>query len=173
MREIGKYFVGLLGAFLSVIEPTLPIVTICIVFVLWDCLSAWELSRRVKKRFPGANDGKFKSNYAGRVIVTIIKAFAAIVLADMVQRYITNSFYILDLPRLVAGIICGWQIWSILENESSCNNAKWAIVLQKILVDKTERHFDIDLSDLRDDIGDEYAAKIKHKKRPYKDGRYK
>lgn len=151
--------VGLMGALISVIKPTLPIVTICVVMILWDCYSAWELSRRVKKRFPGANDGKFKSNYAGRVIVTIIKSFAAIVLAKFIQEHITDAFFVIELPKLVAGVICGWQAWSILENESSCNDARWAIILQKIVIDKTERHFDVDLSELRKDIGDEYEDK--------------
>lgn len=54
----------------------------------------------------------------------------------------------IDLTKIAAGAICFWQLWSILENESSCNGAKWAKVMQKILVDKTERHFDIDLSEL-------------------------
>jgi hypothetical protein len=54
-----------------------------------------------------------------------------------------------DLTKVAAGAICFWQLWSILENESSCNGAKWAKIMQKILVDKTSRHFDIDLSDLQ------------------------
>lgn len=155
-KEFGRLGFGFAGAFATVLEPSLPIIGICIFVILWDCFSAWELSRRVKKRFPGANDGKFKSNYAGRVVVTIIKAFSAIALAQFVQMYICDCFTFMSLPKLVAGVICGWQGWSILENESSCNDAKWAIILQKIVVDKTDRHFDIDLSDLRKDIGDEY-----------------
>jgi len=37
----------------------------------------------------------------------------------------------------------------MLENESSCNDARWADVAQRIMVDKTERHFDIDLHELK------------------------
>jgi hypothetical protein len=54
------------------------------------------------------------------------------------------------LPEIFAGIVIFWQLYSILENESSCNDAKWAKVLQKIMIDKTERHFDVDLSILRE-----------------------
>lgn len=51
----------------------------------------------------------------------------------------------------------GWRCigyhYAMLENESSCNDAKWAKVLQRIMVDKTERHFDIDLSALKEMAG--------------------
>ena len=47
----------------------------------------------------------------------------------------------------MAGIVAE-RLSTFLENESSCNGAKWAKTLQKILIDKTERHFDIDLSEL-------------------------
>lgn len=52
------------------------------------------------------------------------------------------------LANITAGAFCMVQVLSILENESSCNEAKWAKALQKILIDKTKRHFDIDLSNL-------------------------
>ena len=54
----------------------------------------------------------------------------------------------LYLANWTAIVICSIQLWSILENESSCNDSKWAGVLQKFLVDKAERHWDIDLSGL-------------------------
>lgn len=50
------------------------------------------------------------------------------------------------LANIAAGAFCMVQVISILENESSCNDAKWGKVLQKILIDKTKRHLDIDLS---------------------------
>jgi hypothetical protein len=118
-----------------------------------DCYTAWSLSRRARKVHPDkvSEDGKkFKSKHFGVVISTIIKAYFLIVMAYFIQIYITDSIPI-ELTKVAAGAICFWQLWSILENESSCNDAKWAKVLQKILVDKTSRHFDIDLSDLTSD----------------------
>lgn len=41
---------------------------------------------------------------------------------------------------------------SILENESTCNGAAWARVVQKIVADKTERHFNIKLKELMADV---------------------
>lgn len=148
-RAYGRHIFGLFGVVLTAVEPTIPIATICTVCVLLDCYTAWALSRRVKKKYPGANDGKFKSNYAGRVFVTLLKIYTVLVLVHFIQIHITDAFFVIELPKLVAGAFCFYQIWSMLENESSCNDARWARIAQKILIDKTERHFDIDLSDLK------------------------
>lgn len=148
LTPIAKSMFTWFGALVALLQPTFPFVIVCTLAVLGDCYTAWALSRRVKKAHPGANDGKFKSNYAGRVFVTLIKIYALIVLTFLVDRYILAGFS-LALPNIVSGAVCFWQIWSMLENESSCNDAKWARIAQRIMVDKTERHFDIDLSELK------------------------
>lgn len=141
-----------LGAAVAILEPTLPYILICTLMILADCFTAWSLSRRARKAHPDrvSKDGKkFKSHHFGTVVLTILKAWAAIIMSFLIQRYITGEMPI-DLTKVAAGAICFWQLWSILENESSCNGAKWAAILQKILVDKTSRHFDIDLNKLKD-----------------------
>lgn len=148
---IGRYICSVVGACFALIEPTFPFLLVCTIAVLFDCFTAWSLSRRVKKKFPGANDGKFKSHYAGRVFVTLIKVYALTILAFLIERYIFPDFKLL-LPNMVAGAVCFWQIWSMLENESSCNNAHWAKIAQRIMIDKTERHFDIDLHELKESL---------------------
>lgn len=147
ISSCGKAIVGVMGSIIAILEPTVPFIIICTIAVLMDCYTAWALSRRVKKKYPGANDGKFKSHYAGRVFVTLIKVYAVIMLAFLIDLYICATQ--LYLPNIIAGAVCFWQLWSMLENESSCNNAKWARILQRIMVDKTERHFDLDLHELK------------------------
>ena len=93
------------------------------------------------------------SRYAGRVFVTLIKVYALTILAYLVQTFILEGLPI-KLANIVAAAVCFWQFWSMLENESSCNDAKWAKIAQRILVDKTERHFDIDLSELKENKED-------------------
>lgn len=139
-----------IGGLVAIFEPTIPFAIVCTLAVMGDCYTAWALSRRVKQKHPGANDGKFKSNYAGRVFVTLIKIYSLLMLTHLIGVYIVVDVD-LRLPNIVAGAICFWQIWSMLENESSCNDAKWARIAQRILVDKTERHFDIDLPELKHD----------------------
>lgn len=150
MNNIGRSLFSLLGAVVAVLEPALPYIVICTLAVLYDCYTAWSLSRRVKRAHPERiKDGKFKSHNAGKVIV-MIKVYALIVLAFLMQQHIIGDALPIDLTKVAAGAVCFWQLWSILENESSCNGAKWAKVAQKILVDKTERHFDIDLSEMEE-----------------------
>ena len=146
----GKHIMGVMGACVAVIRPTSHFILVCTLAVLADCYTAWSLSRRVKKRFPGANDGKFKSNYAGRVFITLIKVYSLTILVHLIDVMVFPEIA-LHLPQVVAGAVCFWQIWSMLENESSCNDAKWAKIAQRIMVDKTERHFDIDLHELKEE----------------------
>lgn len=151
IAQVTKHLFTMFGGVMSIIAPTLPFAIICTIAVLFDCYTAWSLSRRVKAKYPGTNDGKFKSHYAGRVVVTLIKVYALLVLVHLIDAYIVPGQFTLALPNIVAGAVCFWQIWSMLENESSCNDAKWAKIAQRIMVDKTERHFDIDLSELKKD----------------------
>lgn len=144
------------GAICAFLAPMIPFVVICTLLIFADCYTAWDLSRRVKKKYPGQATGKFKSQEMGHVFATLIKVFAAIILASMAESIIFEGAQI-RLANIVAGAICFWQVWSILENESSCNDAKWAKVLQKIMIDKTERHFDIDLSELKNMSGSKDA----------------
>ena len=143
-----------LGAVIAILEPTLPYLIICTLIIFADCYTAWQLSKRARKAHPErvSKDGKkFKSQHFGKVIVTVMKAWALIIMAFLIQRYITDCLPV-DMTKVAAGAICFWQLWSICENESSCNDAKWAKIAQKILVDKTERHFDIDLSDIKHEL---------------------
>lgn len=147
---VGKHIMGVMGACVAMIRPTFPFILVCTLAVLADCYTAWSLSRRVKKRFPGANDGKFKSNYAGRVFITLIKVYSLTILVHLIDAMVFPEIAF-HLLQVVAGAVCFWQIWSMLENESSCNDAKWAKIAQRIMVDKTERHFDIDLHELKEE----------------------
>lgn len=145
---LGRGIFSICGAIVAFMQPTLPFILICTMAVLVDMYTAWSLSRRVMKRHPGANDGKFKSCYAGKVFETLIKIYLLIVLSFLIETYIFEGLPI-RLANIAAGAVCFWQVWSMLENESSCNNARWAKVVQHVMVDKAERHFDIDLSELK------------------------
>ena len=147
IENVYRVIVALIGAIIAYLEPTIPFLLVCTFAVLCDCWSAWSLARRVRDRHPDKADGKFKSDGFGRIFVTLLKVYAITVLAYMIQEHVMT--FEIGLPNIVAGAVCFWQLWSILENESSCNDAAWAKLAQKILVDKTERHFNIDLSDLK------------------------
>jgi len=149
-KIIGMSFAVLLS---SAFEAVLPLVILTVVFVLIDCISAWRLSRRMSKTHYNkdgkTSDGKFKSSKMGKTVLELVIIIpTGLLLAYFVQMYLFEGAN-LRLPQIYSGLIIFWQLWSILENESSCSDKKWAKILQKIMVDKTERHFDVDLSELR------------------------
>lgn len=157
INEILRWIFAAFGGILAALQPTLPYLLICTLIIIADCYTAWSLSRRARKAHPKrvSKEGrKFKSSKVERVLMTLLKAYALIIMAFLIQQHITNGLPI-DLTKVAAGAICFWQLWSILENESSCNGARWAKVMQKILVDKTSRHFDIDLSELTEEKKDD------------------
>lgn len=149
MREIIKSLGCGISAIIVVLEPTFNFILICTLCVVLDCISAWMLSRRVKKKYPDKQvTAKFSSFHAKRIVSTILEIYSLIITAFLIDKYII-TFYDLHLANIVAGIFCFIQLWSVLENQSSCNGSKWAKVLQKIMVDKTEKHFDIDLTEFK------------------------
>lgn len=146
-----RWIFSALGGYIAILEPTLPYIFTCTMLILADCYTAWRLAQRARKQFPDrvSEDGKkFNSHHFGNVIETILKAWAAILMGFLIQHNVTTWLPV-DLANIAASAICFWQIFSMVENESSCNGAKWAKIAQRFLVDKTERHFDIDLSELK------------------------
>lgn len=148
--EISRWLFAIVGGVLAMLEPTLPFVGVCTFAILCDCFTSWRLARRARRYHPervSADGAKFKSHHFGKVLVTLLKSYALIVLAFLIHRHITDGWSV-DLTKVAAGAICFWQLCSILENESSCHGPRWAKVARKILIDKTSRHFDIDLTTL-------------------------
>ena len=149
-ENLRRIFFTAFGAVCTALAPTLPYIILCTVAVLADCLSAWMLSRRVKKAYPAEADretGKFKSYHFGKTIWTLLCVYMLLIFAYFLDMYVTSTLPFNAL-KVAAGAVIFWQAWSILENASSCNGAKWAKILQQIMIDKTERHLDIDLSAL-------------------------
>lgn len=145
-----KMLSALFGAVLAIIEPSIPFLIICTLAVVCNYVSEWALSRRVSQKYPKLCDDKFKSSHFGRIVITLVKVYTLIVLAHLIDTYIIVDLTV-RLPHIIAGMVCFWQVWNALENESSCNDAKWAKIAQRIMVDKTQRHFDVDLHELLDD----------------------
>lgn len=135
-----------LGGLASMFLDTSILLVVCTIAICMDCYTAWALSKRVKLKYPKRNDGKFKSAKASKVISTMAKIYSLILLAYMLDNFVLTMFDGLYLSNFVTGFFCIIQLWSMLENESSCKGSKWAKIMQKIMVDKASRHFDVDLS---------------------------
>ena len=141
----------IVGAVWGLVEPTIPFAGICLFAILIDCLTAWRLGKRVKKQNPKAtpDEAKFRSSYARRMFYTLCVVYACTVLGWLIDAHMF-PFVELYLASFISGGFCLVQLLSILENESSCNDARWAKVLQKVLVNKAARHLDIDPEDLKE-----------------------
>ena len=141
---IFKYLLAVAMAFVSFIEPTLNFFYGIVAVITLDCISAYNLNRRIKKRFPNYVTGKLESKKALKVIYTIGKVYGVILIIWFIEKNIIKDLSF-DVTKYVAALFCFIELISVLENESSCNNAWWARMLQKVLMDKTKRHFDIDI----------------------------
>ena len=152
---------GAVGWLVDEFEPTFPLIVVMILFVVYDAVTAFQLDKRVRATHPTQvkeRKSKFSSYLFGKVVrETIPKRLVLILLAFLCEKYVCVHVNI-PLSYIVTGVICFEQAWSILENESSCRDEKegrFYKVLQRIMIDKTERHFDIELDELKD---------LKHKK---------
>jgi hypothetical protein len=86
----------------------------------------------------------------------MIESFAIILLMYAAQRWVFVDIYV-PLSYIATGVICGVQLLSIAENKSSCRTPAdkgWNVwkILAKVHIDKPERHFDGNLSDLKEDL---------------------
>lgn len=143
MNNIRIFSATLGGLVLAVIEPALPYCLLCTVMVIADTVTAWTLSRRVARRYPGraagAGAGKIQSRRLGRTIVTLLRVYALLVVASMADLVLFEPGQGSCL-RFSAGAVCFWQAISVLENEASCSNRRWARMARRYLVDKVSRH---------------------------------
>ena len=146
---------GALGWVIGIFRPAIPLAVVMILFILYDAWTAYQLDKRAKIMYPDKtkrHEAKFTSFAFGKVVrKTIPERLAVIILAYLAEKYI---FVHVDIPLsyIATGVICFEQAWSALENNASCRTDErekrfWRL-LQSIMIDKTERHFDIELTEL-------------------------
>ena len=114
IKYLGGFITALIcNAFLTIA----PLAVLCFVLVIIDCITSWRLACRLKQQ--GKSSGKFRSDKFGKAVIEMsIVIPVALLISFFVQLYIFegSNFH---LPQITAGVICFWQIWSILENMSS------------------------------------------------------
>lgn len=156
---ITRIIAGLIGVLWCFIEPSLNYILVCFAALLIDCYTAWRLNRRIYTRYREAikrnpkckMDGKLKSKKMTKMVQDFSVLILVIFLATAIDTIVLDFMNPLHLANYLAALYCGVQGVSILENESTCNGAAWARVMQKIVADKTERHFNIKLKELIED----------------------
>ncbi len=146
LQYISKLFFVGIGAAWAYLQPAIPFLLVCTCAVLLDCYSAWRLSKRVHKKYPDKASGKFKSDASRRIFPTLSNIYLVVILTYMIDYSLLYDFD-LHLAQIISAVFCFIEIWSFLENESSENEQSWAIILQKVMVNKAKRHFDIDIEE--------------------------
>ena len=143
-KEIATLIVSSVWGFCG---PLMPYAALCSVMVVMDCVTAVQLGRRLRRQpGVGADAGKISSRRFGRTVATLVKCYVALGIASGVQTLLVQSDNF-DAVRFVASAICFWQLISILENESTCSEARWARIARKYLADKARRHTGLDLDE--------------------------
>ena len=152
---------GAIGWLIGRFEPAFPLLAVAFMFVLYDAWSAYELDKRVHKAYPDKvkrEQAKFVSYKFRSVIPTLIERMVIIILAYACERWV---FVHVSIPvsYIAAAIVCAEQALSIAENKASCRlpgdkHARIWKILAKVLIDKTERHFDLDMSSALNTVTD-------------------
>lgn len=146
-----------LGAFVGWVcaefNPAFPLIIVAAIFIFYDCWTAFRLDRRVKAAYPDKKKrpSNFTSFAFGKTIRETLPQRLGLIFLGYIAEHWVFIHVSVPLSYIITGAICFEQFWSILENEASCRQGGgklWA-AMQKILVDKTERHFDVDLSDFK------------------------
>ena len=146
---------GGIGWLVGEFNPAFPLIIVAIVFILYDAWTAYQLDKRVKVKYPDRtqrHEAKFTSFAFGKVVrKTIPERLIVILLAFIAEKYVFIHVSI-PLSYVMTGAILFEQAWSALENNSSCRSeeeSRFWKMLQRIMVDKTERHFDVNLDELK------------------------
>ena len=130
---------ALASAATDVIRPALPAVALCTAMIAIDTFTAWRLSCRVRRKHPDApgQPGRLHSRRLGRALVSLGKVYVLLLVSAAIDVVLTPATSVLQLS---AGAVTAWQAVSILENESSCTEARWPSWLKRYLADKVGRH---------------------------------
>ena len=154
-KTVFAFIGGSIGWLIAELEPTFPLIVVAVIFIVYDAYTAYSLDKRVHRKYPEKTkrqEAKFTSFAFSKVIKsTIPKRLWLIILAYIAEHWVFMHISI-PLSYIVTGVICFEQAWSILENESSCRDeadSRFWKLLQKIMIDKTERHFDVELDELK------------------------
>jgi len=142
-----QYLISAVGGLLLAIGTSIDYFIPCLLAIALDVFTAYMLSRRVHRKYPDNCDGKFKSEYKYRVMITLGVMFIVMILAayvDMKVRQSDDQWAV----RFTMGAFLFYEAWSCLENWSSENDEPIAKALQRIMVNKAERHLDVPLSDI-------------------------
>ncbi len=145
--KVFQVFASATAGIILGLEAAIPWLGFCFIVIVIDVITAVNLSRRVKRKYPNSGaTGKFESRYKLRILMTFIIVFLAIILGNIVDTQLLDGDRIAESSVIWTFLF--YEGISILENWSSENDEKAAKVLQRIFVNKAERHMNVPMSDI-------------------------
>jgi hypothetical protein len=136
---LGNLLVYLLSAVLTTLTPNLPFIIILLLVMVADVISAIRLHNRLYN----IDQTKYhKPKIEAKKLLKMISSFGMMVFVILITHLVHEHIVTIEfnIVKVVAGIMIGCQILSVLENESTCNDQKWAKVLRKVLIDKANKY---------------------------------
>ena len=136
MAAMYKVINGLVLGLAALFSPIQPVVMCALLFIAVDFVtgvfaSHSEAKRRGERWYFSSREAWRTIRKAGFVLLTIGMCW-------LVESCIL-SFLTLNLTRIVAGAICGVEMWSFLENASVLSDAKLFAWLRTYVKRKVER----------------------------------
>ena len=128
----------------ALFAPIKPVVLcaltfVCIDFVTGVLASRCEAKRRGEKWYFSSHEAWRTIRKAGFVLLSIAMSWLI--------EYCILDFITLNITRIVAGAICGVEMWSFLENASVLSDTKlfeWLRTYVKRKVEKEIGKYDVD-----------------------------
>ena len=136
MEAMYRYANGVLLGLMALFAPIKPIVLCALAFILVDFVTGVAASRcEAKQRgevwYFSSHEAWHTIHKAGFVLLTIAMSWLI--------EYCVLDFIRLNLTRIIAGAICGVEMWSFLENASVLSDTKLFRWLRNYVKRKVEK----------------------------------
>jgi hypothetical protein len=144
MNEIKKWIFTLVMSIPGLLFEIRWLIFVVVFGFLFDCLTAYGLNRRLKKK--GLVTGKFSSVKFCNSLVRLIVWVTGIFFCHLIDVHVLADIQTLHLANWLTFLICIGTAVSIMENITTENDDPTAKLVQKVLVSKAERHIEVDIN---------------------------
>ena len=120
MEALYKYFSGCLTAVAALFAPVVPMVWSLVGFIGFDFLTGVVASRAEARK--AGREWYFESRLAWRTIEKLGFSVISLCMAFTIDTLLLG-FMELHLTNLLAGFVCGVEMWSFLENGCRISDA--------------------------------------------------
>ena len=136
MEALYRFINGLLLGLTALFAPIKPVILCALAFILVDFVtgvlaSRCEAKKRGEKWYFSSHEAWRTIRKAGFVLLTIAMSWLI--------EYCILDFVTLHITRIIAGAICGVEMWSFLENASVLSDGKLFRWLRNYVRRKVEK----------------------------------